>query len=144
MSKENVEILRTWAAALEARTPGKGPLVSRHTGEAVVAQLDPDVVYEDTIWPDHAAETYRGIDAVVRATERWTESYERLTLELERIVGTGDCLVSVHRLQAKARQTGIEFDEPHAILWRFRGGKVIYFRSFRDPDEAVEVAGLSE
>jgi ketosteroid isomerase-like protein len=143
MPQENVEILRTWAAALEAN-PGKGPLVSRHTGEAVVSQFDPEVVYEDTNWPDHAAETYRGIDAVVRATERWTEPYERLTLELQRIVGTGDCLVSIHRLQATARQTGIEFDEPHAILWRFRGGKVIYFRSFRDPNEAVEVAGLSE
>jgi hypothetical protein len=33
-----------------------------------------------------------------------------MTLDLERIVGTGDRLVSIHRWRAKARHTGIEFD----------------------------------
>jgi ketosteroid isomerase-like protein len=143
MSRENVEILRAWAAALEAR-PGEGPLVTRDTGEAVTSRFDPEVVYEDASWLDHAAETYHGIDGVVRATERWTEPFEELTLDLERIVGGGDCLVSIHRFRARARRTGIEFDEPLAILWRFRGGQVVYFRSFRGPDEALEAAGLRE
>jgi ketosteroid isomerase-like protein len=75
MSQENIEALRGWASAWEARRGG-GPLVNRHTGDAV--------------------------------------------------------------------HTSIEFDEPLAILWRFRDGRVIYLRSFRDPDEALEAAALSE
>ena len=106
--------------------------------------LDPEVIYEDTTLPDHAGETYRGHEGVIRATERWAEPYEELTGELERIVGTGDCLVSIHRFRARAQHTGIEFDEPLAYLWRFRDGKVIYFRSFRDPAKALEAAGLRE
>ena len=126
--------------------PAGGPLVDRKTGEAadLVSRFDPEVTYEDTTLPDHAGETYRGVDGVIRATERWIEPFETMTIDLERIVGTGDCLVSIHRWRATARRTGIAFDEPLAILWRFREGNVIHFRSFRDPDEALEAAGLSE
>ena len=52
--------------------------------------------------------------------------------------------LSIHNFQAGARHTCLEFGEPLAMLSRFRGGKVIYFRSFRDPDEALEAAGLQE
>lgn len=143
MSKENVESLRIWAAAWEAR-PGGGPLVDRRTGQAVTSHFDPEVEYEDGTLPDHAEETYQGIEGVVRATERWAEPFQELTVELERIVGAGDCLVSIHTFRARAKHTGIEFDEPLAILWRFRNRRVMYFRSFREPGEALEAAGLSE
>jgi len=32
----------------------------------------------------------------------------------------------------------------YAYLWSFRDRKVIYFRSFRDPEEALEAMGLRE
>jgi ketosteroid isomerase-like protein len=137
MSQENVENLRafleTWSLEAWKR------------GEADVSLLDPEVTYEDTILPDHVGETYRGHEGVIRATERWIEPYQDLTIELERILGTGDRLVSIHRLRARARHTGIEFVElPVAYLWEFRDGKVIHFRSYRSPEEALEAAGLSE
>ena len=143
MSQEDVESIRAWAAAWETR-PGGGPLVDRHTGEAVTSHLDPDVTYEDASLPDHAEETYKGIRGVIRATERWAEAFEELTVDLERIVGTDDPLVSIHRFRARARHTGIAFDEPLAILWRFRDGRVIYFRSFRNLADALKAAGLSD
>lgn len=124
--------------------PEGGPLVDRDSGVAdLVSHFDPEVTYEDTALPDHAGETYRGVDGIIRATERWVEPFEEMTIDLERIVGTGDRLVSIHRWRARARRTGIAFDEPLAIAWTFRRGKVIHFRSFRDPDEALEEAGLS-
>ena len=106
--------------------------------------LDPKVTYEDTILPDHVGEAYRGHEGVARATERWLEPYEGLTIELEKIVGAGDRLVSIHRVRGKARYTGIEGEGPVAYLWTFRGGKVIQFRSYRDPEEALEAAGLRQ
>ena len=137
MSQENVENLR---ADLEA-----WDLEAWKRGEADVSLLDPEVTYEDTILPDHVGETYRGHEGVIRATERWIEPYEDLAIELERIVGTGDRLVSIHRFRARARHTGIEFvDLPVAYLWEFRDGKVIHFRSYRSAEETLEAAGLSE
>jgi ketosteroid isomerase-like protein len=63
---------------------------------------------------------------------------------LERIVGTGDRLVSIHRLRAAAKHTGIKFDEPIAYLWAFRKGRVVRLQGFRRPAEALEAAGLEE
>jgi ketosteroid isomerase-like protein len=106
--------------------------------------LDPEVIYEDSNLPDHVGEAYRGHEGIVRAAERWIEPFEWLLIELEQIVDAGDRLVSIHRARSKARYTGIEFDTPLAYLWTFRDGKVIHFRSFREPGEALEAAGLRE
>src|SRR3954471_1240441 len=121
MSQENVESLRAYWEKW-------------NQGEADPSSLlDPEVVYEDSNLPDHTGEAYRGHAGVARATERWLEPFENLTVELERIVGSGDRLVSIHHAKATARHTGIELEGPLAYFYEFREGKVIYFRSFRDP-----------
>ena len=104
--------------------------------------LDVDVVYEDENLPDHIGEAYRGHEGIVRAAKRWLEPNEWLLVELEKIVGEGDRLVSIHRLRSKARHSGIEFDAPLAYVWTFRNGKIVHFRAFREPDDALKVAGL--
>jgi ketosteroid isomerase-like protein len=140
MSTENAESLRTFLEVWNIR----GSLEAWSQGEADTSLFDPEVTYEDTTLPDHVGETYRGYAGVARATERWIEPYEELTIELERIVGEDDLFVSIHRTRAKARHTGIEFEGPVAYVWTFRDGKVIHFRSYRDPAEALEAAGLLE
>jgi ketosteroid isomerase-like protein len=115
-----------------------------NTSEAPdMSLLDPDVTYEDTILPDHVGETYRGPEGVARAVARWFEPYAEITISLERIVGEGDWLVSIHRVRTKARHTGIEFESPLAYLWTLREGKVIRFKSFWEPEQALEAAGLA-
>jgi ketosteroid isomerase-like protein len=134
MARGNVENLRALLEEMD--------LEAWRRGESDMSLLDPRVTYEDTTLPDHVGETYRGPEGVARATERWLEPYEELTIELEQIVGAGDRLVSIHRVWGRARYTGIEAEGPVAYLWTFRDGKVIHFRSYRDPEEALEAAGL--
>jgi ketosteroid isomerase-like protein len=136
VSQENVENLRAFLEAWTAEA-WRGAQVD-------VSLLDPDVNYEDTTLPDHTGETYHGHEAVIGATQRWIEHYEWLQIELEQIVDAGDRLVSVQRVRARARHTGIALDEPLAYLWTFRNGKVVHFRSYRDPEQAMEAAGLRE
>jgi ketosteroid isomerase-like protein len=136
MSQGNVENLRALLEVMD--------LEAWRRGESDMSLLDPEVAYEDATLPDHVGETYRGHEGVARATERWLEPYERLTIELEQIVGADDRLVSIHRVRGRARYTGIEAEGPVAYLWTFRDGKVIHFRSYRDPEEALEAAGLQE
>ena len=112
-------------------------------GDADLSLLDPNVVYEDANLPDHVGEAYHGHEGVLRAAERWVESSSE-TIELERIVGSGNRLVSIHRSHSTARHTGIEFEESLAYTWTFRDGKIIHFRSYRDPGEALEAAGRPE
>jgi ketosteroid isomerase-like protein len=93
--------------------------------------------------PDHIGETYRGHEGVARAIERWSEPYRELTVYLEHVYGSGDCVVWIHRVRVTALYSGLAIEMPLAYLWRFRAGKVVYFRSFRDPAEALTAAGLS-
>ena len=102
--------------------------------------FDPEVAYEDTVLPDHVGEVYRGHEGMARAWTRWVEGSERLLVELEQIVEVGDRIVSIHRIQSKARHTGIEFDARLAYLWTFRDGRIIHFRSYLDPQQAIEAA----
>jgi ketosteroid isomerase-like protein len=139
-SEDNVEKLRAFLETWNVR----GTLEAWNRGDADLSLLDPEITYEDTILPDHVGETYRGYEGVARATERWLEPYEALAIELREIVGTGDRLVSIHNARAKARHTGIEFASPLAYFWTFRDGRVIHLRSYWDPKEALEAAGLAE
>ena len=36
---------------------GRGPLLQRSTGKAVMSLFDPEVIYEDANLPDHSGET---------------------------------------------------------------------------------------
>jgi ketosteroid isomerase-like protein len=142
MSQENAENLRafleTWSR--EPWTPEAWERGSVFD----MSLLDPDVIYEDETLPDHIGEAYRGHEGIVRAAQRWIEPFEWLLVELEQIVEGGDCIVSIHRTRSKARHSGIEFDAPVAYVWAFRGGRIIHFKSFREPDEALQAAGLQE
>ena len=111
-------------------------------GDADLSLFDSDVVYEDANLPDHIGESYHGYEGIGRAAERWAEASETLTLELERIVGSGDHLVSIHTVHSRAQYSGIEFDGPLAYAWTFRDGKITHFQSFRTEEEALEAAGL--
>jgi ketosteroid isomerase-like protein len=133
MSQENVERLRAYCESWEKSVVPDFDLL-----------LDPEIVFEDDILPDHAGETYRGHEGVARATRTWLQPYEEVTIELEEIVGSGERLVSTHRFRARARHTGITAELRYAYVWTFRDGKVIHLRSFRDAAQALEAAGLRE
>jgi ketosteroid isomerase-like protein len=142
MGDANIERLWQWGRSWRTASGG-GVFVDSATGEVELDQFDPDVVYEDATLPDHIGETYRGHEGVARAIKRWSEPYRELTVDLEQVYGSGDCVVSIHRVRATALYSGLAIEMPLAYLWRFRAGKVVYFRSFRDPAEALTAAGLS-
>jgi ketosteroid isomerase-like protein len=144
MSDTNVERLRALTAQWSTQNFRElGPAWRR--GEVDLSPfVAPEVTYEDDAMPDHVGETFRGHEGMIRALESLSEAFEQLTLELERIVGSGDRLMSIHRFRAKATHTGIEFEEPIAYVWTFLEGRVIRVRGFRDPNEALEAVGLEE
>jgi ketosteroid isomerase-like protein len=107
-----------WAGDVAGKR-GKTARLLCHLGPGRSARLlllDPDVVFEDDLLPDHAGETYRGREGVMRSIRTWLEPYERFTIELEQIVESGDRLVSIHRFRYKAQYTGIEGEMRYAYL----------------------------
>ena len=144
MTEENPENLR---AFLEEWGREPWTLEAWEAGDLIdMSFLDPEVVYEYTVLPDHIGEAYRGHEGIERAAKRWIEPNEWMRVELIEIVEVGHRLVSVHHLRSKARHSGIEFDTRDADLpdlayvWTFRDGKVIHFKSFLGREKALEEA----
>jgi ketosteroid isomerase-like protein len=133
VSQEEVEILgRYFEAWLAGDVRDLGDL----------SFLDPEVVYEDEILPDHAGETYHGHDGFRRAWARAVEPWDTIEGEVEWI-RDGDLIVSCHRGRMRGRGSGVEATIRYAYVWRFRDRKVVYCKSYADPGEALSAAGLS-
>ena len=133
MSSQDIEKLRAWLKTwdLDALT----------AGELDYSLVDPEVVYEDEILPDHAGEAYRGYEGVIRAARVWLGPFEKVSIELERVFSAGGHIVSVHRFRGTFRHTGMEFDAPLAYLYKVRDGKITHWRAFPSVEEAIEAAG---
>jgi ketosteroid isomerase-like protein len=107
--------------------------------------VDPDGVYESSVLPDQAGETYRGVDAWTRAAETWLEPCEWMVVDLEQVLAAPENrIVSLHRVRMKMRQTSLEFEMALAYLYTFRDGIVVQTRAFGDHAQALKVAGLEE
>src|ERR1043166_396922 len=101
MPQENVERLRSFFRTSDPSEWARGENMSL---------FDFEVVYEGDVLPDQVGETYRGHEGLARATRTWLDPIEGITVALEQIIGTGDCLVSVQRASGRMRHTGIEMD----------------------------------
>ena len=50
----------------------------------------------------------------------------------------------VGRIHSRGQGSGIETETAAGWMLKFRREKVVLFRAFRDPDQALEAVGLSE
>ena len=141
MSQENVARLR---AAAEASVDLHAWLVAIEAGDADLSIFDAEMTYQDDSLPDHAGEIYHGHEGMVRASRQMAEPFSEVLIEPVRIVGSGDTLVSIVRIRAKAAFTGMEFDIPYAYVYTFREGKIIHGRGFASVKKALDAAGLAE
>jgi ketosteroid isomerase-like protein len=145
MSQENVDKVRAYLATWdrEVLRPESHPFERINSTEAAVALYAPDAVYEDAILPDHAGETYRGLDAFIRAGESWIDGFEWVVVELDQIIDADDRVVSIHLARASARHTGIEFESPLAYLYTFQDGQVVHLQAYVDHAAALKAVGLA-
>ena len=135
MSEENVEIIeRGWQDLMSGDPTEFGDL----------SWLDTEIVYEDDTLPDHVGETYHGHEGLRRAWARFTEPWENFENDLEWARDAGDEVVSCHLVRGRGKGSGVEGEGRYAYLWRFRDGKIVYLKSYGNPAEALEAAGLRE
>jgi ketosteroid isomerase-like protein len=145
MSEENVDKVRAHLATWdrEVLRPESRPFERINSTEAAVALYAPNAVYEDAVLPDHAGETYRGLDGFTRAGEEWIQPVEWLLVELEQIIDAYERVVSLHHARLKMRHTEIEFESPLAYLYTFQDGQVVHLRAYVDHAAALKAAGLA-
>ena len=88
------------------------------------------------------AGTYRGLDAVkahfVKARESWAEG----TCEPQRLLVSGDRVVVFAHVHVKLKNEAEWRDGDVTDVFTFRNGKVVYWRTFTDRQQALEWAGV--
>jgi hypothetical protein len=59
-------------------------------------------------------------------------------------LGVGDIAVLVGRIHYRGKGSGVESESSAGWILKFRNGKVLCFRAFREPEQALEATGLRE
>jgi ketosteroid isomerase-like protein len=145
MSQENVEVVRA-TMALYQHPEGVALLAS---GELDLGLLDPDIEWDASrlteMIPD-LAEVYHGHHGVRTYWRTWFEAWKDLEFEVEDVRDAGDDVVALIRNQRQwGRHTSIATElPPYAMVFTFRDGKVVRWRTFPTQAAALEAVGLSE
>ena len=139
MSEENLEIVRrsfeVFQAGLARGDPGAG--------------FDSGLVAPDAEWtvPPRTAgfgRVYRGREGFLEFMTTWTEDFD-WSIELERVIDAGnDRVVAICHQRATGKSSGVPVELHMGLVYELRDGRIIRMRSFLDPKEALEAAGLSE
>jgi ketosteroid isomerase-like protein len=134
MSQENVEIVRRFTEAFNARD------LDRH----YVEFFDPEVEWQ-TAAEDPDAATHRGLQALKRYLEQWIESFDGMHADVEEYIDVGDDRVFTwSRFTGLGRTSGAPADWYLATIFTMRDGKVVRGEEYFDRNEALEAAGLKE
>jgi ketosteroid isomerase-like protein len=89
-------------------------------------------------------DTYRGPDGIRRFYEGVKEIWQSYQWEVEGTRVAGDSVVALLHCHAEGRQGGPPVDWRVAWLWRFRDGRPVFLRFYRERARALEDAGLGE
>ena len=131
MSEQSVEIVRRVYDAF-----GSGDRDSLFALADDAVELEVSDAYFD------APRTYRGHEGMRELFAAQAEVFDPFRLEPEEFLDADDQVVVLARAGGVARMSGVEVLGRFGHLWTLRGGKIIHFKEFKDPAEALEVAGL--
>jgi ketosteroid isomerase-like protein len=79
---------------------------------------------------------------VLRAWNSYLEVFRTVQMGVEEMIDAGDEVVAVVRVSGISTGADVPFDHLWAYLLRLRDGKLVYWRAYWDPDEALAAAGV--
>jgi ketosteroid isomerase-like protein len=135
MSQENVEAFKRVVAA-----------ANRRDVEAALEDLDPEIEWYPAVQMLFAGEAtvYRGHVGVRELLREVYAAWAEFHYESSEIRDLGDRVVGIGRFRARGKESAVEVKSPLGYLVEFENGKVIRMRSYLDPKEALDAAGLRE
>jgi ketosteroid isomerase-like protein len=129
MSRQNVELVQTVLAGFIA------------TGAPSWDLLDQEVeVYDHDVMD---AGEYRGHAGFGTWLENWDAAWSDFSMEPEEFLDAGERVVSVFRMTATGRGSGVEVERQDAIVWSVRSGKVVRLDYYNNRDQALGTVGLA-
>ena len=128
MSQENIERIK---AGFDAHNRGNI--------DALVEVYDPDVVFETLLLGTHHGN--EAIRLIYEENQKTLAGYDVVPVEL---IDAGDKVVAVAQAVGAGPVSEIAVDDQFAFVFTFKGERVVREQAFRNREEALEAAGLSE
>src|ERR1700738_5223063 len=132
MSQADVELAREVLAALGTRDP-----------LLLIALSDPEVEWHSFFALSEEG-VYRGYEGTRRYMSDLSDAWEIGRAEVDDALGIADFAVLVGRIHFRGKSSGVESASPAGWILKFRDGKLLRFRAFREPAQALEAVGLQE
>ena len=130
MSQENVELVRRAFGAS-----------SRGDAETLVALCGPGFKMH-LVGVAGEPVYYAGASGIREFFRDLAESWDAFGYEALDIRDLGDRVVVLGTVRARGRTSGIDVEAQRGWIVELRDGRITSIRSFRDPQKALEVAGL--
>lgn len=131
MSTENVTLARRILAAL-----------GRRDLNTLLALSHPDVRWRSFFAALLEGGEYHGHEDLRHYLGDLHEAFEYLRPEIADLLDAGDIVVGVGKINYRGRGSGVETETPAGWVFKFKDVKLIEFRAFRDPEQALERVGL--
>lgn len=132
MAHENVELAMSLIEAVAQRDLAR-----------LIELTDPEVEWHSFIAELGEGGVYRGHDGVRRYVNDLNETLEVLRLHPDDALAVGQVVVLVGQLETRGRDSGVETTVASGYMAKFREGKVVQMRAFREPEAAFQAVGLS-
>ena len=133
MSQENVALVGELIAAVE-----------RQDLSRLVELTDPDVEWHSFMAELGEGGVYHGHDGMRRYVSDLSDAWEFLSTDVDDTLAVGAVVLVVGQLHYRGKGSGVETRSPAGYLVKFRQGRVVYMRAFRDPEHALEAVALRE
>ena len=107
---------------------------------------DPDVEWHSIFAVGEEGGAYRGHEGARRYMSNLADVWDvgRADADEEDAIAIADIVLLVGHIRYRGKGSGAESESPVGWMLKFRNGKLLYFRAFRDPARALEAVGLSE
>ncbi len=130
MSEENLELIRAGFAAH-----------SRGDLDALMQVYDPEVVFETLLLGTHHGN--EAIRLIYEENQKTLSGYDVVPVEL---IETEDQVVAVAQVTGagSASEIAMEDRDRFAFLFTVKNGRVVREQAFRNREEAIEAAGLTD
>jgi ketosteroid isomerase-like protein len=106
--------------------------------------IDPEIEWHSALpgLLTQGGTVYRGHAGVREMFREIAEVLDEMTVEYSEIHAVGDRVVGIGQIHTRGKASGAVTEVPFALVGDYRNGKTIRVRTYRDPKEALEAAGV--
>jgi ketosteroid isomerase-like protein len=118
--------------------------LSRRDLSRLLAFADPEVEWHSFFAELGQGGVYQGHDGTRQYLSDLDDAWEIVRADVDDGIGIGEVAILVGRIHYRGKASGIETESAAGWMLKFRQGKVVCFRAFREPEQALERVGLPE